>query len=270
MKKRPNPLDSFSTAIVTGGSSGIGESLLKLVSRLKGIRLICNLSRRPPRISLPVALRHKTCDLADAAALAEAADELCRDLAEAPPGKLLLVHNSGVGGYGRFPGGGVEEQMRLIDVNVRAVVDLTSRLMVPLQARGGAILLVASTAAWQPTPWLATYGAAKGFVLNWGLALREDLKASGIGVTVLCPGPTRTDFFTTAGMGEAPPGMGMSDPDEVARLALCGIERNRAIVMPGFTNRVLAATGCRLPRRWQGPVADFILKRFRNPASNAE
>ena len=269
MKKRPNPLESFSTAIVTGGSSGIGESLLKLVSRLRGINLLCNLSRRPPQISLPVELRHHPCDLSDSSAVAEVSQVLCQDLAKAPPGKLLLVHNSGFGGYGRFPGGGPEEQMRLIDVNLRAVVDLTSRLMDPLRERGGAILLVASTAAWQPTPWLATYGAAKGFILNWGLALREDLKESGIGVTVLCPGPTRTDFFTSAGMGEAPAGMGMSDPEKVAQLALRGIERNRAIVMPGLTNRVLAATGCRLPRRWQGPVADFILKRFRNPASNA-
>ncbi|MCC5805291.1 MAG: SDR family NAD(P)-dependent oxidoreductase [Opitutales bacterium] len=261
-------LSLFSCAVVTGGSSGIGESLLRLMGTVESFRVVCNLSRREPNDSLDGRLRHHPCDLADAGALAAAAEAVRRDVASAPPGKLLVILNSGFGAYGRFPDIDGGKQTRLLDVNVRSVVDLTARLMGPLREREGAVLLVASTAAWQPTPWLATYGASKAFVLQWGLALREDLRGAGIGVTVLCPGPTRTDFFSAAQMGDAPPGVGMADAGAVARLGLRGVARNRAVVVPGVLNKVSSALACRLPRRWQGPVADFILKRFRNPSSN--
>ncbi len=261
-------LSVFSCAVVTGGSSGIGESFLGLISTVESFLVVCNLSRREPVDSFDGRLRHHPCDLSDAAALASAAGAVRRDIESAPPGKLLLVLNSGFGAYGRFPDIDGARQARLIDVNVRSVVDLTARLMDPLRERGGAVLLVASTAAWQPTPWLATYGASKAFVLQWGLALREDLREAGVSVTVLCPGPTRTAFFTAAEMGETAPGLGMANAAAVARLGLRGVVRNRAVVVPGVLNKVSAALACRLPRRWQGRVADLILKRFRNPSSN--
>ena len=93
----------------------------------------------------------------------------------------------------------------MIDLNVRAVVQLTGRLLPLLKARGGAIVNVASTAAFQPTPWMATYGATKAFVLNWSLALNQDLRGTGVRVLVVCPGTTETEFFKRAGRGEAPP-----------------------------------------------------------------
>ncbi len=268
MDEFSNSLSAFSSAVVTGGSSGIGESFLRLLATVGGFRVVCNLSRREPDNSLDGRLRHHSCDLAEAGALASAAEAVRRDLAAAPPGQLLVILNSGFGAYGRFPDIEGEKQTRLIDVNVRSVVDLAARLMEPLRERGGAVLLVASTAAWQPTPWLATYGASKAFLLQWGLALREDLRGSGVGVTVLCPGPTRTAFFRAAEMGEAPPGTGMADAGAVARLGMRGVARNRAVVVPGVLNKLSTALACRLPRRWQGPVAGFILKRFRNPSSN--
>lgn len=258
----------FSCAVVTGGSSGIGESIIGLISTVGGVPLICNLSRREPRNSFGDRLRHYSCDLADSTKVAMAAESVKKDIASAPAGKLLLVHNSGFGAYGRFWEIGGAAQNRLLDVNVRAVVDLTARLMAPLRERGGAVLIVASTAAWQPTPWLATYGASKAFLLQWGLALREELRDDGVGVTVLCPGPTRTGFFEAAKMGKTPPGFGMADADAVAKAGLRGVSRDRAVVVPGLLNKTAAALSCRLPRSWQGPVAAFILKRFRNPASN--
>lgn len=92
----------------------------------------------------------------------------------------------------------------MIDLNVRAVVDLSSRLLPVILPRGGTIVTIASTAAFQPTPFLATYGATKAFVRNWSLALNEDLRGIKVRTLTVCPGPTRSNFFKAAGFETLP------------------------------------------------------------------
>lgn len=231
--------------------------------------MICNLSRREPDGFAGSPLRvHVSVDFAARGAVAPAARAVVEALEPVRPGPVLIIHNAGFGDYGAFPASGWETQRRLLDVNVVSVLELTAHWKPLLEKRGGAVILVASTAAWQPTPWLATYGASKTFLLNWGLALREEWREAGLGVTVLCPGPTETAFFTVAGMDQKPSGVGMHSADLVAQRGLEGWARGRAVVVPGALNQVMAAISCRLPRSCQGRIAGIILKRFRKPPSN--
>ena len=142
--------------------------------------------------------------MSDAQALAEASETLKARIESAPEGKVLLVNNSGVGDYGRFPDLEIRKQLSMIDLNVMAVVDLSSRLLPVILPRGGTIVTIASTAAFQPTPFLATYGATKAFVRNWSLALNEDLRGIKVRTLTVCPGPTRSNFFKAAGFETLP------------------------------------------------------------------
>src|SRR5690606_15585938 len=113
---------------------------------------------------------------------------------EVPPGRILLINNAGFGFYGAFPEPDRSTLREMVAVNVGAVVDLTARLLPLLEARGGAIVTVASIAAFAPTAYMATYGASKAFLVNWSLALSEELRGRGVATLAVCPGPTATEF----------------------------------------------------------------------------
>ena len=213
---------------------------------------------------------HLATDLADPEALAGAARRLRHRLSEAPAGEVLLVNNAGFGDYGPKPSLDVDKQLKMIDLNIRAGVDLTLRLLPALRARGGCVVNVASTAAYQPTPYLATYGATKAFVLNWSLALNDDLRGTGVRALAVCPGPTRTNFFKAAGFESAPMGDGKGlnawlamSADEVAAQTLRAVERGRAVLINGWTNRLIAIFGGTLPKTWVTRVGGAILRRMR-------
>ncbi|MEJ8630641.1 SDR family NAD(P)-dependent oxidoreductase [Sphingomonas sp. I4] len=116
-----------------------------------------------------------------------------------------LINNAGFGALGDFAESDLATQTGMIDLNIRALVTLTHALLPPMLARGrGHVLNVASTAAFQPGPYMAVYYASKAFVLHFSEALHEEVKARGVTVTALCPGPTRTEFADVAGMAETP------------------------------------------------------------------
>jgi short-subunit dehydrogenase len=137
----------------------------------------------------------------------------------------------------------------MIDVNIRALVALT-RIFVPaMAARGaGAILNLASTAAFQPGPGFAVYFASKAFVLSFTEGLHQEMKGRGVRVSALCPGPTRTEFGEVAGMRNSVPAFLSADPASVVRAGLWGLDRNRALVIPGLANKLTAQAGRFLPR----------------------
>ena len=192
----PSPVTAikdFSAVVITGGSSGIGKSYIGLLSELCPELAFCNLSRRKPDIiNKKLKLRHISCDLSKpeqvVSGLLEVRDFLER---EVPTGKILLINNSGFGIYGNFPEPGTDQQLEMVDVNVRTVVQMTGKLLPLLKARGGAIITIASTAAFQPTPYLGTYGATKAFVLNWSLALNEELRVRVSGRLLFARGRPR-------------------------------------------------------------------------------
>ncbi len=256
----------YAAVVVTGGSSGIGKSFIKLVATLHPGVLICNLSRRVPDINLSqLNLRHVPCDLSAHDAVSTGADAVLRILNdEAPEGPVLLINNSGFGAYGHFPEPDLGHQLEMLDVNVRAVVDLSGRLLPCLKTRGGVIVTVASTAAFQPTPFLATYGATKAFVLHWSLALNEELRGTGLRTLAVCPGPTSTEFFRRAGLkqGSVAKSHGQTT-DEVVHEALCALAKGRAQVVTGWRNKLMTAVSSKLPKPWVTWISAKVLARWR-------
>lgn len=259
-------MSEFSVVVVTGGSSGIGKAFIEHAWKLNPEVVICNLSRSKPAINLgQLNLRHVAVDLSDSQALQEAAEEVLNYLNQgAPTGKILLVNNSGFGGYGKSDELDRGHQLEMIDLNVRAVVDLTNRLLPALRKRGGAVINIASTAAFQPTAYLATYGATKAFLLHWSLALNEELRGSGVRAVAVCPGPTATEFFKRAGLkqGAVSDRFGQTS-DQVVKTTLRALASGRAQVVSGWGNWFVAAFSSRLPKPWAARVGAAILAKFR-------
>lgn len=268
----PSPseaLQPFSTVVVTGGSSGIGKSFIELVGTLTTRTAICNLSRRNPTEKFSPncqkKLNHFPCDLTRSEDVARVAGELGEFLDRgAPPGPVLLINNSGVGAFGAFPEGNLARELEMVDLNVRAVVQLTGLLLPRLKARGGAIITVCSVMSFQPTPYSATYGASKAFALHWSLALNEELRGSGVRALAVCPGTTRTEFFRQAGLGDGAVWASLSmSSDEVAELALRALGAGRAQIVTGWKNKVYTFFGSKLPKPFSARVSGAVLKRFR-------
>ena len=264
----------LAAVVLTGGSSGIGKSFIELVRRMRPDLPICNLSRRSPpgfnsgnteKIS-----NHFPCDLSRPAEVARGAESVIAWLGESvPEGPVLLINNSGIGSFGAFPEADPGAELGIVDVNVRAVVDLTARLLPALRVRGGAIMNVSSMLGYLPTPGCATYGASKAFVLHWTLALAEELRGSGVRALAVCPGTTRTEFFQRAGVagaGEVPWAM---SSEAVAWAALQAWAEGRSVAVPGWKNRLLAGFGGRLPKAWAARLCGRVLARTRGrPVGN--
>lgn len=257
---------SYTAVIVTGGSSGIGRAFMERVVKLKPELCFGNLSRREPEIKMTqLKLRHFPCDLADRGELPTRIAEVLQWLKhDVPAGRILLVNNSGFGGYGRFDEINTDHQLGMIDVNVRAVVELTAGLLPMMRERGGCVMTIASTAAFQPTPFLATYGATKAFVLHWSLALNEDLRGSGVTALAVCPGPTSTEFFKRAGLqqGAVSDSVGQTT-GEVVDEALAAFAAGRAQVVTGWKNKLMVFGASLLPKPWIARLAARILARYR-------
>jgi len=269
LKTLSETFDRFSVVIVTGGSSGIGCSFIKAIQKIVPGARLCNLSRSKPEVFLGEKGVHLSTDLSDAVQLARAADQLQEIIAEARPGEVLLVNNSGFGDYGPTQEAEVAKHLSMIDLNIRAIVDLTLKLMPQMLERGGVVMNIASTAAFQPTPCLATYGATKSFVLNWSLALNEDLRDSKVSTMAVCPGPTRSNFFKRAGFDTPPMQAGGFNKfldmsaDEVAEIALRGLAKGKPLVVTGFVNKCIAFFGSTTPRVWTTRIGGRILRKMR-------
>ncbi len=259
-------LQTFPAVIITGGSSGIGKSFMEHVGKMHPGAVVFNLSRRIPSINVPgLKWHHWSCDLANRAQT----EKICESLSEAlnrevPTGRILVINNSGFGTYGPFPEPNLDRQLEMLEVNVCAPIQLVARLLPLLRARGGAILNIASTAAFQPTGYLAAYGASKAFILHWSLALGEELRGSGVQVLAVCPGPTATQFFRNAGLSQSvvPDAIGQT-ADEVVVTALHALARGRTMVVSGWKNRLLAAISSRLPKPLAARLAARVIARYR-------
>ncbi|MGC6456179.1 MAG: SDR family NAD(P)-dependent oxidoreductase [Coraliomargaritaceae bacterium] len=257
-----------SVVIITGGSSGIGSALIKAIYKLQERVVVCNLSRNKPDFFLGDSFCHIPTDLRDASAVGEASVVLEAILDEAPEGELVLINNSGFGDYGPMDQLDREKQLGMMDLNMRALVDLTLRLLPRLKERGGSVVNIASTAAFQPTPGMTTYGATKAFVLHWTLALAEDLQGSGVHALAVCPGPTRSNFFRAAGFERPPLEGGLNrwfdmSAEDVAERTLVALARRRRLVVTGWKNRLIAALGGFSPKVASTRLAGWALHRLR-------
>lgn len=254
-----------SYALVTGASRGIGAALAEALAG-EGWNLILSarssedLERLRERLARPgIEIHCVAADLRTGGAAALLA-EIERQGWEVG----LLVNNAGLGSGGEFAGLALERELEEVQVNVAAMVELTQGCLAGMRARGrGAVIQVASTAAFQPVPYMATYAATKAFVLHFSLALHEELREQGIHVMALCPGPTQTSFFEVAGLG---PRRGMATAEAVARQALAGLKAGRAVVVCGGSNRAMVAVVRLLPRGMVTRVVARMMKSWQPTA----
>lgn len=259
-------LKNISAVVITGGSSGIGKSFIELIGKLRPEMAFCNLSRRKPDMgTLQLNLRHIACDLSDPAKVSSGIAEV-RDFltVQAPAGGILLINNSGFGIYGKFPEPGTAQQLEMVDVNVRAVLQMTGELLPLIKARGGAVITVASTAAFQPTPFLSTYGATKAFVLHWSLGLGAELRGTGVRTLAVCPGPTSTDFFQRAGLEKGSvPNMFGETSEKVVLVSLRALGAGKSLVVSGWKNKVMTAVVTKFPKPLVTWITGLALAHFR-------
>jgi short-subunit dehydrogenase len=252
------------TALITGASGGIGEVFArKLAARGHNLFLVARSADRLAALCDELSGAHKidaqyfAVDLAERDAPGQVFAETERRALEVD----LLVNNAGFGSVGDFSLLDLENELRMIDLNVRALVDLTGRYIRPMRARRrGAIINVASTVAFQPVPIMATYGATKAFVLSFSEALWEENRKHGIKVLALCPGSTATNFFKTAGT-ETPPEAIVQTPEEVVETGLRALERGKSHVISGWKNFVLAEANRFTPRSVSARIAGMIMKK---------
>jgi short-subunit dehydrogenase len=235
-------------ALITGASAGLGVEFARQLAK-RSHRLVLA-ARRQDRLEAIAAevgnARVVPTDLSQPGAAAR----LVADCDSAGEEIDLLVNNAGFGLRGMFVELDATRQREMIDLNVAALTDLC-RLVAPRLAerKSGAILNVASTAAFQPGPKMAVYFATKAFVLSFTEALHEELKPHGVKVSALCPGPTRTEFGEVAGFGQDSrfDRIAMT-AEEVVRQGLDGLDANKAVVITGALNKA-GAWGTRfLPR----------------------
>jgi len=172
----------------------------------------------------------------------------------------MLINNAGFGSMGDFAKLDLARELNMIDLNIKSLVELTHRFLQPMLARKqGTIINVASTAAFQPVPFMATYAATKAFVLSFSEALWEENRSRGIQVMALCPGVTETNFFEAA-RGQKPPARVAQTPEEVVDTALRGLAQNRSHIISGWTNYFMTQSERLVPRSLITRVAGRMMR----------
>lgn len=245
-------------ALITGASAGLGEEFARQLSK-RGHRLVLA-ARRKDRLEALAAELGNARAVGIDLARPGAADRLVADVEAAGETIELLVNNAGFGLLGRFDKADPKRLRQMVDLNCGALTDLC-RAALPgmVERRSGAILNVASTAAFQPGPGMAVYFATKAYVLSLTEALHEEAGRFGIKVSALCPGPTRTEFGEVAGFkGDGRFDRWSMDSGEVVSLGLDGLEKNRAVVITGALNKAGALSARFLPRAWVRKVAGAL------------
>lgn len=232
-------------ALVTGASSGIGRELARVLAQEgHDLVLVARRSSELETLAGELTAAHGTESLVvptdlstdDAVATVEAA------VRSAGIDVDVLVNNAGLGGHGRFAQTDPASDEQQLRVNILALTRLTKVFLPPmLERRRGRILNLASTAAFQPGPYMAIYYASKAYVLSFTEALAEELRGTGVTATALCPGAVETEFFDVARVDRSSPiarSPGAKSAPVVARAGYDGMMRGRAVVIPGALNRI--------------------------------
>lgn len=258
-------------ALITGASSGIGRSLADVfAARQYDLVLVARNEARLHEAAQALAGEHGAACHVVAADLVQpgAPLEIMQAAAERSLAIDVLVNNAGYGVYGSFADANLRDNLDMIQVNVTALTHLTGLVLPQMLARrSGRILNVASTAAFQPGPFMAGYFATKAFVLSFSEALAAELNGTGVTVTALCPGPIQTGFQERARMAESNlvHGRKLPGPAAVARAAYRGLMRGDRIVIPSLLDRLLIFSQRFVPRRLTLAIAKRVLQR-RYPA----
>ena len=253
----------MNTTLITGASSGIGAAFArKLAARGRNVLLIARSEDK--LIALCNELGRLTSIRAQYVALdlqqPDAAAQLFEETKKRELEIDMLINNAGFGSMGDFVKLDLDRELEMIQLNVRAVVDVTHRFLGPMRERnGGTIINVASTASFQAVPYMATYAATKAFVLSFSEAIGEENRLHGIHVMALCPGVTETKFFEAAKI-DRPPMRVSQTPEEVVDTALRGLARQKSVVISGWTNWLTVEAERIAPRSVVTKVAARVLR----------
>jgi short-subunit dehydrogenase len=256
-------------ALVTGASAGIGEAIAVELAQA-GVHLVLTARRRDRLDQLAERLRAQHSIQTKVLVADLNQSEAPQQIYDATEGAGLpvevLINNAGFGEYGEFLYSSVEAQVSMVQVNCAAVVHL-SRLFLPrmVERGSGSLMIVASTAAYQPVPYLATYGATKAFDRMLAEALAQEVKRHGVRVSALCPGPTESEFDQVAGTRTGDDRKRQSSA-EVARRGLEGLVAGKPWVIPYLRGQMQVFGQRFVPRQMVTEAAARIMRPKENPA----
>jgi uncharacterized protein len=254
-------------ALITGASKGIGRSLAFALAREKYNLLLVARSEdvlkelKESLSKYSVDVHYLDIDLS----LPDSSKLVRKWYSDKKINISILVNNAGYGLWGNFDKLSLSNQNNMLQLNIFAVVNLTYEILPLLKANPKSYILnVASTAAYQAVPTLSLYAASKAFVLLFSRGLKFELKDTGVSVTCLCPGPTSTGFIKRAGMAggiiEERAEKFSMDPDKVAEIALAGMFRGKAEVIPGIANKIGAMFASLAPKKLTEKITANLYK----------
>ncbi len=259
-------LNPSETVLITGASSGIGFELAKLFAR-DGYGLVLN-ARDPERLNQAAKqiesrsggpVLTAACDLSRPGGPLE----ISRILKEKKIEPDILINNAGYGIYGSFEKTDPARELEMIQLNILSLTHLTKLFLPAMLRKGrGKILNVASTAAFQPGPLMAVYYATKAYVYSFTRALKRELTGRGITVSVLCPGPTRSNFQDTAGIDKRIKlfQTTLMTPAQVAAIAYRKFKNGREVIIPGLVNQIFALGSWLMPEGLVIEAVHFLQK----------
>ena len=252
--------------VITGASAGLGEGFARaLAAEKRNLMLVARREERLAALAVELAGRHGVHveTLALDLAAPDAGDKLMAAVADAGGTVHTLINNAGFGLRGAFAELDRARQRQMIELNCGVLVELCHLVLPQMIARGrGGILNIASTAAFQPGPWMAVYYATKAFVLSFSEALHEEVRGQGVHVTALCPGPTRTEFADKASMSDSELFKRLAaDPEGVIRDGLAALKANKAVKVSGALNAVMAESIRLTPRGVARTIVGGLQKR---------
>jgi short-subunit dehydrogenase len=248
-------------ALITGASAGIGREFgVRLAERGYDLILVARRRERLEELATKEhALHGVRVEVIDAdLSVAGTVDAIVAEVARLGMNVDLLVNNAGFGTHGRFETLGADRERDEIAVNVAALVALT-HAFVPgmLERKTGGVINVASTASFQPVPYMAVYGASKAFVRSFSEALHEEVHKRGVKVLALCPGPTATEFFDTDVASAPGP---IRTATQVVTTALAAYDAGKPLIVDGASNYIMMRLQAFIPRRWVTRMAGMLMR----------
>lgn len=249
------------TALITGSSSGIGAAFAERLAKA-GLSLVL-VARNAERLQAQAEQLKTLHGIAvTPVALDLTAPGAVEQLAAAVSGREIdvLVNNAGLGAHGLFQELSLAKQSDELALNVRVVMEATYAFLPAMQARGrGAIINVASTAGFQPLPYMAVYGATKAFILSFTEALAVENATTGVQFQVLCPGNTETPFHDAVGSSDGRVGAART-PEQVVTTSLTALAQGKVVAIDGVRNAVLAQSPRILPRAAAAQIAGDLMR----------
>lgn len=250
------------TVLITGASQGLGEGFAwAFAAKQYNLVLVARNQEKLAKVASDLEREYKIrahvvpLDLAREGA----ADRLAEAVKEFPIEGL--INNAGFGLAGDFAEQETNRVAQMVQLNVMLPTLLTHKLLPKLKERCGFVINIASTAAFQPIPGLATYAATKAYLLSWSDAIGAELRNSGVYVLSVCPGVTSTGFLETAKLNRSTLRLPVQTTDEVVATVMRAWERRQPLVISGWKNKVTAFSGRLLPRKVLLTVSQHLVGR---------